>query len=101
MVICMYKHFLNNVKDNGIRSILEFAMDISNRRVTWVIETFNNDGLTHSYWFLRHDLFPSYTRAMMDIANYAEDGTNIMIENGWFEEPPRVVDRRNLINTKH
>lgn len=49
---------------------------------------------------LRHDLIPGYTRAIMDIANIAEDGVNIMIENGWFEEPPRVVDRRDLINVK-
>lgn len=48
---------------------------------------------------LRHDLFPSYTRALADIANYTEDGVNIMIEKGWLEEPPRVVDRRDLINS--
>lgn len=50
---------------------------------------------------LRHDLFTVYTRAMVDTANNAESGVNIMIENGWFEEPPRVVDRRDLINDKN
>ena len=49
---------------------------------------------------LRHDLLPGYTRTMTDVGNYAEDGVNIMIENGWLEEPPRVVDRKNLINAK-
>lgn len=28
----------------------------------------------------------------------AEDGINIMIENSWFEEPPRTIDRRELVN---
>ncbi len=46
----------------------------------------------------RHDLMTHYTKAMMEVANYLEDGTNIMIENGWYEEPPRTVDRRELIN---
>lgn len=50
---------------------------------------------------LRHDLLPAYTRTMTDTANSAEDGVNIMIENGWLEEPPRVVDREDLINSKH
>lgn len=50
---------------------------------------------------LRHDLFPSYIRALADIANYAEDGLNIMIEKGWFEEPPMVVDRKDLINSNN
>ncbi|UPM52682.1 DUF3231 family protein [Gottfriedia acidiceleris] len=31
----------------------------------------------------------------MDV-KLAEDCTNIMISNGWFEEPPSSVDRREL-----
>lgn len=45
---------------------------------------------------LRHDLSVNYARLMGEAANYGEDGINIMIENGWFEEPPRVTDRREL-----
>jgi len=45
---------------------------------------------------LRHDLSVNYTRLIGEAANYGEDGINIMIENGWFEEPPRVIDRREL-----
>lgn len=50
---------------------------------------------------LRHDLLPGYTRTMMETADHAEDGVKIMIENGWLEEPPRVIDREDLINSKH
>ncbi|MCM2535776.1 DUF3231 family protein [Neobacillus pocheonensis] len=32
------------------------------------------------------------------MAAFAEDGANIMIENGWLEEPPMAVDRDELIN---
>jgi hypothetical protein len=48
---------------------------------------------------LRHDLTATYARLMVEASNFAEDGVNIMIDNGWFEEPPRTVDRRDLVNT--
>jgi hypothetical protein len=45
---------------------------------------------------LRHDLSVNYLRLIGEAANYGEDGLNIMIENGWFEEPPRKTDTRDL-----
>lgn len=47
---------------------------------------------------LRHDLSAAYARLMAEVANYLEDGCNIMIENGWFEEPPRMIDRQDLVH---
>ncbi|MEQ8174660.1 MAG: DUF3231 family protein [Syntrophomonadaceae bacterium] len=49
----------------------------------------------------RHDLMVNYFKAIAEVANYLEDGTNVMIENGWYEEPFRTVDRRELINKPH
>jgi hypothetical protein len=46
---------------------------------------------------LRHDLSINYTRLIGEVANYSEDGINIIIENSWFEEPPRTIDRRELV----
>jgi len=46
----------------------------------------------------RHDLMVNYSKALLEVANYLEDGTNIMIDHGWYEEPPRTVDRRELVN---
>ncbi|MFD1038919.1 DUF3231 family protein [Virgibacillus byunsanensis] len=45
---------------------------------------------------LRRDLVTHYTRLSGEIGLYCEDGANIMIENGWTEEPPRMVDRDEL-----
>ena len=45
---------------------------------------------------LRHDLSVNYTRLIAEAVRYGEDGINIMIENGWFEEPLRTIDRREL-----
>lgn len=51
---------------------------------------------------LRHDLSATFARLIMEIGNFGEDGINIMIQNGWFEEPPRHVDRREVIkDLKH
>ena len=46
---------------------------------------------------LRHDLSVNYTRLIGEVANYGEDGINILIENKWLEEPPRTIDRRELV----
>lgn len=46
----------------------------------------------------RHDLMVNYTKALVTVGDFLEDGTNIMIDNGWFEEPPMSIDRRDLIN---
>ncbi len=45
---------------------------------------------------LRHDLAADLFRTLADIAAYAEDGINIMIDNGWMEEPPRQIDRNEV-----
>ncbi|MGE8205015.1 DUF3231 family protein [Heyndrickxia sp. NPDC080065] len=44
----------------------------------------------------RLDLAGMYSKFLMDNGLYVEDGTNIMIEHGWFEKPPEAVDRDNL-----
>jgi hypothetical protein len=39
---------------------------------------------------------------MVEIAQYAEDGVNIMIDNGWLEQPPKSpgsCKRQNVIKT--
>ncbi|WP_246031675.1 DUF3231 family protein [Salibacterium salarium] len=45
---------------------------------------------------IRRDLAVHYTRLSAEIALYSEDGANIMIDNEWLEEPPRMVDRDEL-----
>lgn len=46
----------------------------------------------------RMDLSAIYTRLSAEIALYAEDGANIVINHGWLEEPPQADDRQALIN---
>ena len=51
--------------------------------------------LTNSF---RHDLTVELAKISTSVISYFEDGVNIMIDNGWLEEPPRIVDRRGLVN---
>lgn len=44
----------------------------------------------------RYDLVVDYTRLMTEVGAFGEDGANIMIDQGWFEEPPQAVDRKKL-----
>ncbi|MET3291014.1 UNVERIFIED_CONTAM: spore coat protein CotF [Brevibacillus sp. OAP136] len=45
---------------------------------------------------LRHDIAVHYTRLATEFALYGEDGINILIENGWMEEPPHADDRKAI-----
>ncbi|MGY4759568.1 DUF3231 family protein [Paenibacillus caseinilyticus] len=44
----------------------------------------------------RHDIAAAYARLLVEVGNYAEDGVNIMIDNGWMEEPPHAANRDDL-----
>jgi hypothetical protein len=44
----------------------------------------------------RKDIGIKYASLIPEIALYAEDGANIMINNSWLEEPPMADDRDQL-----
>lgn len=44
----------------------------------------------------RRDLGVHYTRLIAEIAKYANDGAEILIKNGWMEQPPMAPDRKDL-----
>ncbi|WP_299095224.1 DUF3231 family protein [uncultured Metabacillus sp.] len=48
----------------------------------------------------RHDLAVHYARLAGEIAGYTKDGANIMVDNGWMEEPPKAADRDELVKRK-
>ncbi len=48
----------------------------------------------------RRDLAAQYVGLIGKIGLYAEDGTNILIKNGWLEQPPLAADRVSLTNQK-
>lgn len=48
---------------------------------------------------LRHDLAAEYISLIPVIGKYNNDGLNMMIERGWFEEPFTAADRKEL--SKH
>lgn len=45
----------------------------------------------------RRDLGTMYAGLSRDVLLFAEDGANMMIKNGWLEEPPRTLDREELV----
>jgi spore coat protein CotF len=51
---------------------------------------------TSSAASLRTDIATTYTRITAEIAQYATDGVKIQIDNGWLEEPPQNIDRKEL-----
>ncbi|WHY94430.1 DUF3231 family protein [Neobacillus cucumis] len=49
----------------------------------------------------RGDLSAMYNRLSLEIQMYSEDGANIMIKNGWLEQPPMASDRDELVRKKN
>lgn len=45
----------------------------------------------------RRDIGAHYVRLIAEIMKYGEDGANIMIDNGWLEQPPSATDREKLV----
>jgi hypothetical protein len=44
----------------------------------------------------RRDLALAYSRLIVEVGDYSEDGVKMMIKNEWFEKPPSAVDRKKL-----
>lgn len=43
----------------------------------------------------RRDIGALYAKCLLDVSLYVEDGANIMIDHGWMEQPPLVIDRNS------
>ncbi|MEH7385266.1 DUF3231 family protein [Bacillus sp. JJ1521] len=48
----------------------------------------------------RRDLGLMFSKFILDVGKYVEDGANIMVDEGWFEKPPHAVDRNALVDDK-
>lgn len=44
----------------------------------------------------RRDLGVTYTRLIAEIAQFSDDGAEILIKNAWMEQPPIAADRKKL-----
>jgi hypothetical protein len=47
----------------------------------------------------RRDLSTHYLRILAEVLKFTEDAANIMIDNGWMEQPPKIVEFDKLANT--
>lgn len=52
---------------------------------------------TGAFFSLRNDLAMKVMLLAKDIYFYAQEGIEILIKNGWFEEPPQMEDRSKII----
>lgn len=46
---------------------------------------------------MRHDIQAHYSGSLIQTGKYAEDGLDILIKNKWFEQPPIVIESRELV----
>lgn len=50
---------------------------------------------------LRRDVAAVFVRLMAEMAKYAEDGVNILIDNAWMEEPSQAADKKAPASMLH
>jgi hypothetical protein len=41
-----------------------------------------------------------YSKFLMDIGLYVQDGAKIFIDEGWMEQPPQAVNRNSMSSNK-
>ena len=49
---------------------------------------------------VRVDLYAMYFKYTAQIMKYAQKGTKLMIDNGWLEQPPTVLNHKDLVGMK-
>jgi hypothetical protein len=37
-----------------------------------------------------------YSKYLISIGIFVEDGANLLIDQGWMEQPPKAIDRNHL-----
>lgn len=66
MIVCILKHFLNNVDDNEIRGILQQTSDLSNGHIQELTNIFNQEKLTIPEGFTDKDVNINAPRLFTD-----------------------------------
>ncbi|WP_134704875.1 DUF3231 family protein [Ammoniphilus sp. YIM 78166] len=73
----------------------------SDKLMLFHITTLNASGITNYAMSIassaRRDISLLFTRLSAEIAKFAEEGANLMIHNGWLEEPPQAPNRKALV----
>ncbi|WP_158591744.1 DUF3231 family protein [Oceanobacillus halophilus] len=73
----------------------------SERLMMHLVASLNAAGISQYGFSLaespRHDLGAHYTRLTAELANFINDGANILIDQGWMEQPPMAPDRKDLV----
>ncbi|WP_143522343.1 DUF3231 family protein, partial [Pseudomonas sp. 2822-17] len=47
---------------------------------------------------MRADLTAHFSKLILDVLKYGQDGFKIMVNRGWMEQPPHATDRKQSIN---
>ncbi|MBD1383119.1 DUF3231 family protein [Metabacillus arenae] len=102
------KLFANKLEDSDLPVPISWNADVTKSTTYTFSEklmmfyTFSLITLSVGYYGIgvaaspRIDIGILYNRLSLEIQKYAEDGANIMIKNGWLEQPPLAPDRRKL-----
>ncbi len=72
----------------------------SEKLIMNLVTILNTQGITYIGHALatsaRIDLATEYSKLIPEILQYGKEGTEILIERGWMEEPPHAPNRKEL-----
>ncbi|WP_407271594.1 DUF3231 family protein [Radiobacillus sp. PE A8.2] len=95
---------------DGMQGNIPVSMEItdstqapfSDKLMLFLLNSLNSTGIHYIGHAIsvstRKDLASKFVRLLPDVLTYGEDGLNLLIARGWFEQPPQGLDRKELIN---
>ncbi|MBU7595121.1 DUF3231 family protein [Metabacillus halosaccharovorans] len=102
-------HFLNQtlIKEDLLGTIMtnsevstSTVSPFSEKLIMNLVTILNTQGITYIGHALatsaRLDLATEYSKLIPEILEYGKEGTDILIERGWMEEPPHAPNRKEL-----
>jgi hypothetical protein len=102
-------HFLNHtlIKEDLIGNIMvnsevstSTVSPFSEKLIMNLVTILNTQGITYIGHALatsaRIDLATEYSKLIPEILQFGKEGTDILIERGWMEEPPHAPNRKEL-----
>ncbi|MGV2937945.1 DUF3231 family protein [Mesobacillus sp. LC4] len=100
--------FTTMLTDDDLPSPMPWDLEITDSTVTpfsdklimfhtsLIIASSISNYATASAASLRTDIATSYVRLTTEVAQFAKNGTDIMIKNSWLEQPPQIPNHKKL-----
>jgi hypothetical protein len=103
LATCVLQYFLETVEDTEIGSVIQYGLELTNAHIQQLTAIYNEEDYPVPYGFTDKDVGQYMIRGKNIAAKHVDIfgsilRANILIDNGWMEQPPKAADRDELAN---